>query len=77
MTLETILRAQPRFITPLAGVLRDAIADTARELWPEFTSYRERRRLDRDEPRREFDPETGDRYDQHGHFLPRWRRDRG
>lgn len=76
VTLENILRADVKFVSPLAGALRDAVLTAAKELWPELQPYRPPKRLE-PQPRREFDPEISDRYDSQGRFIARWRRRRG
>lgn len=70
MTLENILRTDLGFSSALAGALRDAVVETAKELAADFTTYRPRKRLPHPKPieRREFDPEK---------TYPVWRRDRG
>ena len=69
MTLENIIRSEPRYVSVLAATLRDSVIDTAVSLWPELTRYQERRRLL--QPSREFDRRDAASAEPK---LPRWRR---
>lgn len=50
--------------------------EKAVEMDPAFGQQKEIPVIHTPEPRREFDPEHADRYDEQGRFIARWRRNR-